>query len=567
MVQSVEGRAPSPGNAQSVEGRAPSPGNAQSMEGRAPSPGNAQSMEGRAPSPGNVVEGRAPSPGNAITRMLCFAACGWFWIAGWAAAADRALPPAAKIEAAKKLVAETFAKELSQSDKAPAVKAMLELAEKTTGDAPSQAALYLSAAEIAARIGDTRLAFDAVDQLARAFDVDELAAKGTLLDLAAGSAKTNEARMSVANRGLELADAAVSAGKFDLAESALKAAAGASAKLRDANLRKEIAAKRRSVEKARKQASRVESEIADARKKLAANPDDSAANESLGKHLAFDLGDWAAGLKHLAKGKDSQLRAVAVVDRSADGDSAAMAKAGDLWWSLAESAADARDKLGYQSRAVFWYTRAAVGLSGLAKARLEKRISEAGEAALSAAAAQNGGDNGKFLDITLAPGVLMRLVKIPASKDGKVKEFWLGQTEVTQKQWAAVMGGPIPMPQNMMMPAVSISQNDCEQFMDLLSSRTAGQRRLVFRFPSAGEFDHAFLAGETFSYFRSRAADYGWHAENTGSKAGPRSVMSLRSNGWGLYDMLGNVWEICSDGTIRGGCVGDSKFEFRGFRA
>ncbi|HUY87221.1 MAG TPA: SUMF1/EgtB/PvdO family nonheme iron enzyme [Pirellulales bacterium] len=467
-----------------------------------------------------------------------------------AQAGERKLPSKAAIEAAKRLVAETFAKELSESDKAPAVKAMLELAEKTTGDAPSQAALYLSAAEIAARIGDTRLAFDAVEQLARVFDVDVLATKGSLLDLAAEHAKTNDARVSVANRGLELADAAVSAGKFDLADSALKTAAGESAKLRDAHLRKEIAAKRRTVEKARKQASRVESEIADARKKLAADPGDSAANESLGKHLAFDLGDWTAGLKHLAKAKDAQLRAVAVVDQSLESGSKQMAQAGDLWWSLAESARDTRDKAGYQSRAVFWYTRAVVGLSGLAKARIEKRIAEAGEEALAAAASQNGGDNGKFVNVTLAPGVVMRLVKIPASEDGKIKEFYLGQTEVTQKQWMAVMGSNPSAQKGDNLPVGLVSVKDCQSFLNRVS---AAAGRLKFRLPNEGELTHAYLAGQRSSYYLDRPGDYFWTLENGGKVLHP--VASLKPNPWGLYDMLGNCGEWCDDGMMWGGSV------------
>jgi len=418
---------------------------------------------------------------------------------------------------------------------------------------------YLSAAEIAARIGDTRQAFEAIDQLAGVFDVDVLAAKSSLLNVAAEHAKTNDARVSVAKRGLELADAAIAADKFDLADSALKIAATASAKLRDTELRRGIADKRRAAEKARKHAARIESEITDARKKLNANPNDTAANESLGKHLAFDRNHWIAGLKHLAKAKDSQLRAVAAADQSATGDSAQMAKTGDLWWSLAESADDARDKAGYQSRAVFWYTRASVGLTGLAKARLEKRIAEAGEAALSASADQAGGDQEKFFDVTLAPSVLLRLVKIPASQDGKIKEFYLGQTEVTQRQWQAVMGGSPLSDMSANLPAMSITQEQCDQFIKQLISLTRG--KMTFRLPSADEFTHAFLAGRSYQYFAANAAKFGWHEENSDGKPITRPVASLSANDWGLYDMLGNVWEICSDGNIRGGCVGDSRKE------
>ena len=467
-------------------------------------------------------------------------------------AAGKPLPAKQAIDAAKQLVADTFAKELAEPDKTPAVKAMLEAAESTTGDDPAKAALYLSAAEVAARGGDTRLAFEAVEKLAQAFDVDELATKGSLLEMAADNAKNNQVRVSIANRGLELADAAATAGNFDLADSALKTAASASAKVRDAGLRKEIVAKRRSVEKARKQAAHVESEIAEARKTLAAKPDDPTANESLGKHLAFDRNDWAGGLKHLAKSRDAQLRAVAVIDQESPGEAEAMAKAGDLWWALADDAKDPRDQTGYKSRAVFWYTRAVDQLKGFAKTRVEKRISEAGEEALAAAAGQNGAAGGKFLDITLAPGVVMRLVKIPASKDGKIKEFYLGQTEVTQKQWVAVMGNNPSSIKGDSLPVSYVSINDCKAFFERIGPMNP---RLKFKLASSDELLHAVLAERPISHYLDHAGDYFWTRENSGTA--PHAVASLRANEWGLYDMIGNSGEWCASGNMWGGSVWD----------
>lgn len=468
--------------------------------------------------------------------------------------AGKPLPPSAQLDAAKRLVAETFAAELSAADKAPAVKTMLDAAESTTGDDPAQAALYLSAAEAAARSGDTRAAFDAIGRLARAFDVDELATKGSILEMAADAAKSNEARVSIANRGLELADAAVSAGRFDLAESALKTAAAASAKVRDASLRKEIAAKRKSVEKACKQAEHVEAEIAAARKKLESDPSNPAANESLGKHLAFDRNDWQAGLKHLVKAADSQLRAVAVVDAESPGEADAMAKAGDLWWALADDAGakSTRDRAGYRSRAVFWYTRAAGQLKGFAKTRVEKRIAEAGEEALTTAASQNGGENGKFIDVTLAPGVVMRLVKIPASKDGKIKEFWLGQTEVTQRQWTAVMGSNPSAHLGDMLPVEMVTWNDCREFLNQIQSSSSG-RRLRFRFPTPTEFRNCYEPIAKEQQSGPMLCKIAWVKANAGDMT--HAVASLEPTGILFYDVLGNVCEWSSNEDEVYGCA------------
>ncbi|HVW36000.1 MAG TPA: SUMF1/EgtB/PvdO family nonheme iron enzyme, partial [Pirellulales bacterium] len=491
-------------------------------------------------------------------RLLCFAACGWFFFASAAGAADRALPPADKLEAAKRLVVDTFRKELSETDKIPAVKAMLEAAESTTNDPPAKAALYLSAAETAARSGDTKLAFSALEQLGVAFDCDVLGLKDKLLETVAKSARTADERTSIANRSLELADAAAAAGRFDLAESALKTAGMVSAKLRDAEIRKDVATRRRNIEKAKRQHEQEQAATAAALKKLEERPDDPAANEAYGKHLAFDRHDWAAGLKHLTKSADADLQKVAAADRAGAEASGAMATLGDAWWAFAERSDSPRDRAGYQSRAVFWYTRAIGGLSGFAKTRLEKRIKDAGDEALASAAQQTGGASDKYLDITLAPGVLMRLVKIPAIKDGKIKEFYLGQTEVTQRQWQAVMGGNPSAVKGDLLPVSYVSVDDCNAFFERIRLTNP---RLKFTLATNDELMHAFLAGRPISHYMDHAEKFFWTRDNSGKV--PHPVASLKANDWGLYDMIGNSAEWCASGNMWGGSVWDSAADQR----
>lgn len=466
-----------------------------------------------------------------------------------AQAAGKPLPPKEAIDSAKRLVAETFSAELSGADKKPAIKAMLEAASESTG--VEQAALYLSAAEVAARIGDTRTAFEAIEKLARMFDVDALATKQTLLDLAAKHAKTNDVRVSVCNRGLELVDAAMAVGRMELAEAALKTAGGVSAKLRDADLRKELAAKRRELEKARKQASRAESELADARKKLDAHPDDPAANEAYGKFLCFDRNDWAAGLKHLAKSPDAGLRNLATADAKGASNGTDAAKLGDAWYAMASQSDSPREQAGYKSRAAFWYTRAVQDLKGLTKTRVEKRLKELGDA-VAKAAGQSGNENGKYIDLTLAPGVLLRLVKIPASADGKVKEFWLGQTEVTQRQWMAVMGSNPSAHKGDDLPAEMITWSDCREFLNRLQSGPGG-RRLSFRFPAPMEFLRCYEPIAKDQQSGPKLSKIAWVKANASDST--HSVALLEPTGFALYDMIGNVWEWSSNEDEIYGCA------------
>src|SRR3569623_1895827 len=112
-------------------------------------------------------------------------------LAGICLAGNKPMPKEDALQSAKRLIIETFSKELSAPDKVPAVKSMLETAAGTSGDDPAEAALYLSAAEVAARAGETKLAFEAIDQLDAAFDCDPLSIKSTVLDAAAKYAKTN----------------------------------------------------------------------------------------------------------------------------------------------------------------------------------------------------------------------------------------------------------------------------------------------------------------------------------------------------------------------------------------
>ena len=111
-------------------------------------------------------------------------------------------------------------------------------------------------------------------------------------------------------------------------------------------------------------------------------------------------------------------------------------------------------------------------LTGLSKTRIERRLEDAGKEAMAAAAGQTGADNGKYIDITLAPGVVMRLVKIPASEDGKIKEFYLGQTEVTQKQWQAVMGSNPSKVKGDEFPVTNVSLDEAKAFCDRLGGHT-----------------------------------------------------------------------------------------------
>jgi hypothetical protein len=103
------------------------------------------------------------------------------------------------------------------------------------------------------------------------------------------------------------------------------------------------------------------------------NPINPSANTAYGKYLCFVKGDWDSGILMLALGDDPKLKALAnneLVELS----SRRPEDLGDDWWDLAEQENGAI-KSRTQGRAIYWYREALPKLSGLAKARVEKRLS------------------------------------------------------------------------------------------------------------------------------------------------------------------------------------------------
>jgi serine/threonine protein kinase len=122
------------------------------------------------------------------------------------------------------------------------------------------------------------------------------------------------------------------------------------------------------------------------------------------------------------------------------------------------------------------------------------------------------------------------------------RSFWIGTTEVTQSQYAAVMGTAAPPTSSANLPEVNLSREDAEEFCRRLSAKEGRKYRL----PTEAEWEYA-----AFAHSYSEATFYpmdqcAWHTLNAGGKLHP--VAMLAPNPWGLYDVLGNADEWCADG-------------------
>ena len=120
--------------------------------------------------------------------------------------------------------------------------------------------------------------------------------------------------------------------------------------------------------------------------------------------------------------------------------------------------------------------------------------------------------------------------------------FWLGDSEVTQGLWLAVMGSnPSTYTGDALLPVEQVSWEDCQGFFKRLNGLVPG---LQAGFPSEAQWEYACRAGTTGDYAGELDA-MAWYDGNSGQQTHP--VKSKRANAWGLYDMHGNAWEWCAD--------------------
>ncbi len=135
----------------------------------------------------------------------------------------------------------------------------------------------------------------------------------------------------------------------------------------------------------------------------------------------------------------------------------------------------------------------------------------------------------------------------PAHQVTISKDFYLGQFEVTQRQWSVIMGYNPSVFRHPDKPVDMVSWNDCQRFIKKLNQLGIG----VFRLPTEAEWERSCLLGnyifrdDTGKIVNRQLRRYAWYNSRSEGKSHVAGTKRAGTNK--LYDMMGNVWEWVND--------------------
>lgn len=129
--------------------------------------------------------------------------------------------------------------------------------------------------------------------------------------------------------------------------------------------------------------------------------------------------------------------------------------------------------------------------------------------------------------------------------DVTLSSYYIGETEVTQALWKAVMGNNPSYFKGDNLPVEQVSWNDCQEFIRKLNQKTGKS----FRLPTEAEWEYAARGGKKSKGYKYAGSDnedsVAWYYDNSNKQT--HQVKGKLPNELGIFDMCGNIWEWCID--------------------
>jgi hypothetical protein len=232
---------------------------------------------------------------------------------------------------------------------------------------PLQFVLLREARDKAADAGRVDLALEAVDEMARHFDIDLLEDKATALEHARDAATSADSIKQLVKGALDLVKETISVDDYKTAHRLLIVADFAAARSENPKLQGPVRSSSNKVRALAEEYEKVKPEL----DKLKDNPGDAAAKLAVGRYYCFAKRDWEHGLPYLARGSDPALADLANLELRQSSSPDSWLKLADGWRQLAAKE-DATAKEPARRKAYGWYKKAYPEVSDKDVARVEK---------------------------------------------------------------------------------------------------------------------------------------------------------------------------------------------------
>lgn len=303
------------------------------------------------------------------------------------------IPDPARQKEAERVVKDVFKDEYSKksaADRKAFAKMLLTHAAKSADDVPSLWVLHREALEMSIQGCDVASLSEAIEGIARYFDVDAMSMRSGALGAAGKTAKSPDDFGALSAALQTLVDEFVRADQYDAAEKAAATSMQFARTAKNTDLIGRATLRQKEVLEAKTLYAAAKANL----QRIARDPDDPAANLETGKFLCYVKGNWDLGVRFLAKGADPDLRGLAEREIANPQQAAELAALADGWWELAEKDKSPLRKNQILSHCGTLYDAALPGATALARLRIQKRLDALGSRYVSA----NGIDLFRLID-------------------------------------------------------------------------------------------------------------------------------------------------------------------------